>query len=197
MSTLPRYISHDYLEGSFDSLPLAGERTHAALHFSYLIDSTPIQGSCELARSHLRASLSEFRSIFDLLNADFKAKRLLTQWKRSRQKTALDAEPIVSVLRKVRDFAIHSSSVQGVPKTHTVLVAPTFHCEETTRIFIEPLDRTDLELRRELSDFTDEALLAFNSLSMHSSACDLIGYAIFRASKPLAAFLKVAEPDGV
>lgn len=97
-------VSGDYVQGSFGLLPRAGERARAALYFSRVVGSKSFDGNLELARWYLRAALSEFRSIFDLLSADFKSEGIATQWKRSPQKAFIEADPIIAVLRKVRDF---------------------------------------------------------------------------------------------
>lgn len=197
MANQKTVVSGDYVQGSFGLLPLAGERARAALHFSRLLGSTSFEENFELARWYLRAALSEFRSIFDLLNSDFKSLGLAAQWKQSPYKANLDADATVSVLRKVRDFAIHSAIIQGVPKTFTVSssggVGPV---SRMPSIVIEPLNRNIPEMRRELSYFDDSTLSTFNDQSTHWPADLLIHIAIYRSSESIAGFLKRAISDG-
>ena len=186
-------VSGDYVEGSFDLLPLAGERARAALHFSRLLGSTSFDENLELARWYLRASLSEFRSIFDLLNSDLRSLGIAAQWKQSPYKTDLGADTTVSVLRKVRDFAIHSDIIQGVPKTFRISAPGEREpSSNMPSIVIEQLSRNTPEMRRELASFDDATLSSFNDQSRHWPADMLIHIAIYRSSEPIAAFLKVA-----
>lgn len=189
-------VSGDYVQASFDLLPLAGERARAALHFSGIVGSKSYDGNLELARWYLRAALSEFRSIFDLLNTDLKSFGLTTQWKRSPQRTLLEADPIVSVLRKVRDFAIHSALIVGEAKTFKVVSSQqsAVAASDMPAIIIEPLDRVALASSRgkdELSQIDENALSVFNEHARRWPADMLVHIAVYRTSQPLAMFLAV------
>ena len=187
-------VSGDYVQGSFNLLPCAGERARAALYFSRLVGSKSFEGNLELARWHLRAALSEFRSIFDLLNADLKAKGLASQWKRSSHKASMESDPVIAVLGKVRDFAIHSENIVGEERTFKVVSPgdPAAVAAEMPAIVIECLDRAALKLARgkdELSEFDDETLREFNKQASNWPADILIHIAVYRTSEYLAAFL--------
>jgi hypothetical protein len=188
-------VSGDYVQGSFGLLPLAGERARAALYFSRLVGSKSFDGNLELARWYLRAALSEFRSIFDLLGNDFKSLGLAAQWKRSHQRALIDADPIVAVLRKVRDFAIHSDTIVGEPKTFKVSSSqhPTADVSDMPAVVIEQLDRGALAFNRgkkdELSHFDDSTLSVFNDHARQWPADLLVHMAIYRTSQSLAGFL--------
>ncbi len=198
MASRTTVISGDYVQGSFGLLPLAGERARAALHFSQLLGSTSFEENLEQARWYLRASLSEFRSIFDLLNSDLKSLGVAAQWKQSPYKAALEADATVAVLRKVRDFAIHSAIIRGVPKTFTVSTpGEKDPPSKMPSIVIEPLSRNTLEMRRELTSFDDATLTSFNDQSRHWPADLLVHIAIYRSSEPIACFLKEATSAGV
>jgi len=194
-------VSGDYVQGSFGLLPLAGERARAALYFSRFVGSKSFDGNLELARWYLRAALSEFRSIFDLLGADFRSLSLAAQWKRSPQRALIDADPIVAVLRKVRDFAIHSATIVGEPKTFKVVSSqlPAADASDMPAIVIEPLDRTALALGRgkdDLSEFDDNTLSVFNEHARRWPADLLVHIAVYRTSEPIALFLAANRQNG-
>jgi hypothetical protein len=148
----------------------------------------------------LRAALSEFRSIFDLFGVDLKDLALAAQWKRSAHRAHMDSDPIVAVLRKVRDFAIHSEVITGDPKTFKVsspesTATPT----DMPAIVIESLDRSALAHTRgkdELSEFDDETLGVFNDHARHWPADLLVHIAVYRTSEYLAAFLSAHHKNG-
>lgn len=194
MSLRVTTVSGDYVQGSFTLLEHAGERARAALFFSRHVGSKSFDGNLELARWYLRAALSEFRSIFDLLGTDFKALNLAAQWKSSPHRTQIEADPIVAVLRKVRDFAIHSRIIAGEQKTFRVVSLQGVEsvASDLPAIVIEPLDRQVLKVRRgkdELNQFSDDDLLVFNQQASAWPADLLVQIAIYRASEYLAAFL--------
>jgi hypothetical protein len=156
----------------------------------------------DVARWYLRAALSEFRSIFDLLNADPKSKQLEKQWNRSSAKAQLDADPIVSVLRKVRDFAVHSGHVRGIEKNFSVVFpgSDSERPQNMPSIVIDPIDRGVLAAARgkdELSKFSDDDLKCFNTQARHWPADLLVHIAIYRSSIPLRNFLATTRKRDV
>ena len=187
-------VSGDYVQGSFGLLPHAGERARAALYFSRHVSSQRPDENIELARWYLRAALSEFRSLFDLLEADFKEQGLAALWKQSQQRRCIESDPLVTILRKVRDFAIHSSIVKGEPTTFKV-VSLTDHDsleQDIPAIVFETLDRGTLTGQRgkdELSNFSDEALSIFNEHARRWPSDLLVQIVIYRTSEYLASFL--------
>lgn len=194
-------VSGDYVQGSFGLLPLAGERARAALYFSRFVGSTSFDGKLELARWYLRAALSEFRSIFDLLGTDLKSMGLAAQWKRSSQQALIDTDPIVAVLRKVRDLAIHSATIVGEQKTFKVVSSqyPAVGPSDMPSIVIEPLERTALALGRgkdELSKFDENMLAVFNEYACKWPADMLVHIAVYRTSESLALFLAAHRKNG-
>lgn len=187
-------VTDDYVQGSFDLLTLAGERARAALYFSRFVGLESFDGNLELARWYLRAALSEYRSIFDLLSADFKSLDLDVQWKQSPQRAIIDADPIIAVLRKVRDFAIHSTAIVGEPKIFKVVSSQYSEAAESDMpaIIIEPLDRITFASGRgkaELSKFDNKTLSIFNDHARKWPADMLVHIAVYRASEHLAVFL--------
>jgi len=190
-------VSGDYVQGSFLLLPLSGERASAALFFARSIDSHARGGAVDVARWYFRAAVSEFRSIFDLLPADLKADGLSQQWDHSLFKKDLEAYPLVSVLIKVRNFAVHSALVRGFDKDFsiTVLGDGPERREDIPAIFIEPLSRQ--LLGRDINDIPDEDLAWFNRQIKMWPAHFLIQEAIYQASIRLHNFLASARRGAV
>lgn len=191
-------VSGDYVQGSFSLLDYAGERARAALYFSRLVGTKSFDGNLELARWYLRAALSDFRSIFDLLPTDLKSLGLVAQWKGSPHRSNLESDPIVAVLRKVRDFAVHSQVIAGEQKTFRVVSSGGSDgvASSLPALVIEPLNRVALKAKRgkdELSQFDDECLSVFNQHASAWPADLLVHIAIYRTSEYLAAFLSASR----
>lgn len=197
--TIPdiRAVSGDYVQGSFTLLPQSGERASAALFFARLIDSHARGRAVEVARWYFRAAISEFRSTFDLLPADLRTDGLSQQWDRSEFKTQLEAYPLISILKKVRNFAVHSVHVRGFGKDFpvTVLGDGPERQEDIPSIFVETLDRG--VLGREINDVSDEDLIWFNRQIAMWPAHLLIQEAIYQTSIPLHNFLATARRSAV
>jgi hypothetical protein len=189
-------VSGDYAQGSFNVLTLSGERARASLFFARQLGIHAHEQNFELARWHLRASLSEFRSIFDLLNADLRSMQLSKQWERSPFKSALETDPIVSILRKVRDFAVHSERIKGIEKNFVAVFPADFpeRRQDMPSLVIDPLDRKALAKggSDELRHFSDDELISFNTEAARWPADLLIHIAIFKASIPLRGFLSAS-----
>lgn len=190
-------VSADYVQGSFALLPLAGERARGALFFAREIDAHMRKQELKIARRYFRAALSEFRSIFDLLSADFRdqADGLSQQWGRSCFKLQLESQPLVCVLRKVRDFAVHSSLVTGTAKQFvvTVLGQGPEREESIASLFIDHLERTTLG--RYGSDLAVDHVEWFNHQATFWPAHLLIQEAVYQTSMPLQNFLARRRPD--
>ena len=189
--------SGDYVQGSYGLLPHAGDRARAALYFARLLGSISASGSLQLARWHLRAALSEYRSIFNVLGRDLRDLKLHQLWEQSEQKKLLDDDALVSVMRKVRDFAIHSTIIQGEAKTFRVTSSePSAPVSELSAVVIEPLSRAAPEMKREIQRFDDETLTFFNREAANWPADLLVHIAVYRSSEPIAQFLRSHARDG-
>lgn len=190
-------VSGDYVQASFTLLPESGERASAALYFARLINSKARDGFLDVARWYFRAAVSEFRSIFYVLPTDLKADGLSQQWERSASKQLLDTHPLVAVLKKVRNFAVHSIHVRGFGKDFsvTVLGDGPERQEDILSIFIEPLNRQ--VLGREINDVSDEDLAWFNRQIAFWPAHLLVQEAIYQTSIRFHNFLATARRSAV
>lgn len=182
-----------YIEGSFTLLRLSGERADAALFFAGLIDSHARGAAVDVARWYLRAAVSEFRSVFDLLPADLRQYDISNKWARSQFKQELDAHILVSILKKIRNFTVHSRHVRGVDRAFSLIVLSegAEHQESIPSIFIEPLNRQ--AHGREIASVSDEELTWFNRQTTIWPAHLLIQEAIYQTSILLRNFLVVSQ----
>jgi hypothetical protein len=197
MNKQRRTVSGDYVQGSFQLLPHSGDRVRGCLYFAQQLAAASSRQQLAIARWNLRAALTEFRSIFDLLPYDFRRLSLERTWRQSSHKLAMDADPVVAILRKVRDFAVHSVVLRGEPKTFKVLSSRGGANSDLYGLVIEPLDRAKLSRgsRDELSDFDDAALETFNEQASTWPADLLLQLAVFSASEYVASFLRSRQAD--
>jgi hypothetical protein len=65
-------IRGDFVQGSYLLLPKAGDRVSATLFFARQCEQTAEAQNEKLARWHYRATMSEFKSIFDVLSSDMR-----------------------------------------------------------------------------------------------------------------------------
>ena len=188
-------ISGDYVQGSFTLLPLSGERAGAVLFFARLMEVHARESATSTAIRYFRAALGEFKSIFDLLPSDLKDLGLSQQWSRSPLKTELDALPLISVLKKVRNFAVHSARVRGYGREFrvTVLGDGGDAIQDIPSIFVESLERN--LLGRDIGDISDDSLDWFNRQASFWPAHLLLQEAIYETSVPLRNFLTVERKD--
>ncbi len=188
-------VTGDYVEGSFDLLELAGDRANAALFLARIAGMRACEKDIIQARWYLRAALCEFRSIFDVLPADLKLLGRAHEWKRSVERAEIESDALVSVLCKVRDFAIHSAVIRGIPKDFKIISTAELcdiSSEIMTGIVIEQLDRAALRVERgkdEIGGISDDTLSLFNKQASQWPADLLIHIAIFRVSDVLCKFM--------
>jgi hypothetical protein len=186
-------ISGDYAQASFKLLPHAGERASAVLFFSRQIDLHAREGRDDFARWNFRAAMSEFRSIFDLLPVDLRVDGLDKQWERSRFKMETEENPLIAILKKIRNFTVHTEHVRGMGKDFPVVYlgdGPEVK-EEVPSLFIETVDRK--VLGREINDISEEDLLWFNRQIAMWPAHLIIQEAVYQASVSLRNFLVTAR----
>ncbi len=185
-------ISGDFVQNSFALLSHSGERAMSTLFFARQMDSYARGGETKLARRYFRAAVSEFRSIFDVLPTDWKAEDLSQQWKRSPLKGELESHPLIAVLIKVRNFAVHSARLQGFGGDFSVTIFGDGRerREDIPSIFIDRLERQ--VLGRELDDVPEESLDWFNRQIEHWPAQLIVQEAVYQASVPIRNFLMTA-----
>ncbi len=184
-------ISNNYAQGSYQLLRESFDRARASVYFADLCSKESNNKNENKSRWYYRASLSEFKSIFDVLPTDFKNIGLAKIWKRSEFKNTLDSNVLITVLSKARDLAIHSASLKG---NHKNIVWQ--YMNENEPIPIEHYSLFFNEINREMlndkaSYITQEQLNWFNKQSKEWPAYLLVREAIYQSSYPVANFLTV------
>jgi hypothetical protein len=188
-------VGNDFVQGSFLLLPCSGERARASLFFARQLDRAARDRNEEHARWYFRASLSEFKSTFDVLHSDLRDRCLVNKWKESRFKLEVESHPLVKVLRKARDLAVHSMLVRGYGADFRVVVLSTSGESEEAipSLFIDPIDLAIQ--RRGTGHISSDDVSWFNRQSACWPAHLLIQEAIYQASVSIRNFLVTA--DGV
>ena len=182
-------IKGDYVQGSYQLLPKAGDRVSAALFFARQCAQTAEAQNEELARWYYRATLSEFKSILDVLCSDMREYGVDKIWNRSQFKKQIKNNPLIKVLKKARDLSVHTVKLSGDHKSINV----TFIDEKGERpktiwcVFVNPIKK---EMDKQLSTIiTDEEVEWFNRQAQKWPAHLLVKEAIYQSSQPLAGFL--------
>ena len=83
-------IGNSYVQGSYQLLAESADRVRASLYFAELCEKEANKNNEKISRWYYRACLSEFKSIFDVLNSDFKNIGVSKIWKQSEFKNVLD-----------------------------------------------------------------------------------------------------------
>ncbi len=184
-------IGSDYVQGSYLLLTESADRVRAALYFAELCENEANKNNEKTSRWYYRASLSEYKSIFDVLKDDFKNMGVAHIWKRSEFKEDLNTNVLITVLSKARDLAIHSSSLKGNHKKNLwqYLSEKGETPIEHNSIFFDEIKK-DM-LNNNASYITKENIDWFNKQSERWPAYLLIREAIFQSSVPIANFLTV------
>jgi hypothetical protein len=181
-------IKGDYVQGSYQLLSKAGDRVSAALFFARQCAQTAEVQNKQLARWYYRATLSEFKSIFDVLFSDMREYGVDKIWNRSQFKKQIENNPLIKVLKKARDLSIHTTKISGDHKSINVTFInengespKTIWC-----VFVNPIKK---EMDKALSAITDEEAEWFNRQAQKWPAHLLIKEAIYQSSQQLAGFL--------
>lgn len=182
-------ISNHYVHGSFQLLSDSRDRARSALYFAKECSKNANREDAELARCYARASLSEFKSIFEVLNADLRTMGLDKIWERSPFKGDLEGNALVKILKKARDLATHSMKLPGIHKAVQVYFpnedggktedkSYLFFNEITRAMFFQPVDY-----------ISDDELAWFNHQAITWPIDLLVREAVYQSSQPLASFL--------
>jgi hypothetical protein len=93
--------------------------------------------------------MSSFQSILDAIDGDVKNKLGKNFWCESDQRKGMYSDPLVRILSKLRNFAVHSARLSGVAKEYfvTKIDENGSRVIEFRSIFIDTLDkRTNINL---------------------------------------------------
>ena len=181
-------IRGDFVQGSYLLLPKAGDRVSATLFFARQCEQTAEAQNEKLARWYYRATMSEFKSIFDVLLSDMREYGVDKIWNRSKFKKEIENNALIKVLKKARDLSIHTTKLSGDHKSINVtFINGKGESPKTiSYVFINPIKK---EMDKDLSVITDEEVEWFNRQAQKWPAHLLIKEAIYQSSQQLAGFL--------
>jgi len=186
-----KVIRGNYVQGSYQHLREALDRVRGALHFADLCETYANEDKVNLSRWCYRASLSDFKSIFDVLPTDFRKMKLDKIWDRSPYKTQLEDMPLVKVLSKARDLAIHNTKLPGDHKE--VLLHYTDENGQNQKsvnyMYINQIEENFAV--KGMGNISSDDLEWFNRQSNTWPANLLVVEAIYQSSKPISGFLSI------
>jgi len=171
-----------YQRGSFELLEEAMDRLRSCLYFCDEIQKYATKQDDRKARWYFRASLSSYQSALDNIDGDIKRAVGNNTWDKSEQKKAMFSHPLVKILSKSRNFAVHSSRLKGVVKDYyvTVIDGKGERVEAMRSIFFEELHNK--KNFRDASSVTTEELEWFNKQAIKWPVDLLIRHGLFQAS---------------
>jgi hypothetical protein len=178
-------------------LPSTYDRIQAIFYHCRSVESYCSSQDFQKAKWHFQSTLSEFKSLFDVLPHDLRKLYLDKIWGRSKFARNLGSNVIIQILKKTRDLAVHSTHIKGDVRKFllTYLDGSGEHEKVSELIFIDPIRR---EYSKELKIFTNEEITWFNRQSEHWPAHLIIKEAIFITCVELINFLtvnRVISPD--
>jgi hypothetical protein len=178
-------------------LPSFYDRIQAIFYHCKSIETHCSHQDFVKAKWHFRSTLSEFKSLFDVLPYDLRTLQLDKIWGRSEFHHNLEKSPLIRILRKSRDLVMHTVNLKGDVRKFlfTYLDGSGEHEKFSELIFIEPIHK---EYSKELKKFSDEEITWFNRQVKHWPAHLIIKEAIFITCVELTNFLsvnRVISPD--
>lgn len=186
-------IGGDLAYNKIQILPSTYDRIQAIFYHCKSIETHCSHQDFLKAKWYFRSTLSEFKSLFDVLPNDLRRLHLDKIWeRRERSKFVKNLERkssvLIQILKKTRDLAIHTAYIKGdVSKfLFTYLDGSGEHEKVSELIFIDPVRR---EYSKELKNFSDEEITWFNIQTQIWPAHLLIKEAVFITCVKLLNFL--------
>jgi hypothetical protein len=186
----------EVIGGSFDYrklkvLPHCHDRIMAAFFFCEKLEKHITNQQVELAKWYFRAALSEFKSIFDVIGADMKAAEVKKVWDRSCIKEDLEKQPLVKVLKKARDLALHTVKIRTQSKVFPVITIGDFgyHPRKLAALFLDPISTNEVTI-------SEHHLKWFNKQAARWPAHLLIRHVLFDVSWAINNFLMLQGGKG-
>lgn len=175
-------IGTSYQRGSFELLEESVDRLRSC---HYFCDETKKYATAQddlKARWYFRASLSSYQSALDNIDGDIKRAVGKNTWDKSEQKSAMYSHPLVKILSKARNFAVHSSRLKGIEKDYyvTVLDGKGERVEAMRSLFFEELHKK--KNFRDASSVSSDELQWFNRQAVTWPVDLLIRHGLYEAS---------------
>ena len=182
-----KVISSNYVQGSYQLLPMCYDRVRASIYFSNKL-SESAGSDINLSKWYYRAALSEFKSIFDLLPADLKNKGLSKIWNKSETKESIEKNPLIKILKKTRDLALHSGNLPGAHKEVQVTFIDESgdHEKSVHGLYFDKINRS---MHEDMKHFKIEDIEWFNKQALQWPADLLLREGTYQMSIELSCFL--------
>jgi hypothetical protein len=194
-------IGEDLAYDKIQVLPSTYDRIQAIFYHCKSIEAHCSHQDFLKAKWHFRSTLSEFKSLFDVLPYDLRRlhlDKIRERMERSKFVKNLERESgvLIQILKKTRDIAIHTAHIKGAIRKFlfTYLDGSGEHEMVSELIFIDPVRR---EYSKELKNFSDEEITWFNRQTQIWPAHLLIKEAVFHACVEIINFLtenKIVSP---
>ena len=168
--------------GSFELLEESLDRLRSCHYFCDETKKYATAQDDQKARWYFRASLSSYQSALDNIDGDVKRAIGTNTWDKSEQKRAMYSHPLVKILSKSRNFAVHSSRLRGVAKNYyvTVLDGKGERIESMRSLFFEELHNK--KNFKDASSVSSEELEWFNKQATTWPVDLLIRHGLHEAS---------------
>ena len=188
-----QWIGHFYQEHSFDLLPESFDRVLSCRYFCDQIKKHSTSKNDQVAIWYFRAALSVYQSIIDNINGDVKKIFGKNMWCDSPEKTEMLQDPLVKLLSKARNFAVHSSRISAKGREHQVtIIDGNGNREEIFRSLF--FDEIDKKINfKDVSNVSQEEIDWFNRQSKIWAVDLLISHGLFEASKHVHKFYAYSE----
>ncbi len=175
-------IGSDFQRDSFNLLPESFDRLRSCLYFCEETQKYSTLEDDSKAIWYFRAAMSAFQSTLDTIDGDVKAELGKNLWCESDQRREMYREPLVKILSKIRNFAVHSARVSGIAREYHVtrIDGEGSRVVDVRSIFIDSLSKkTNI---KDISSVSNDEVQWFNRQSETWPADLLIRKGIYRAS---------------
>jgi len=181
-------IGTDYQRDSFEVFSESIDRLRSCQYFCDQMQLYATQEIDQKAIWYFRAALSAYQSILDNISGDVKRYLGENSWSKSPQCESMVNNPLIKILSKVRNFAVHSSRLKGKAKTYYVtrLDENGENIETLRSIFFDELDRK--KNFKDASKVSLEEIIWFNKQAKTWPVHLLMRHGLYEASKYVSHF---------
>lgn len=180
-------------------LPSVYDRIQAIFYHCKSIETHCSHQDFLKAKWHFRSTLSEFKSLFDVLPYDLRRLDLDKIWERRERSKFLknlerESDVLIQILKKTRDLAIHTAHIKGDVRKFlfTYLDGSGEHEKVSELLFIDPISREHFSREHSKKKFkapSDQDVAWFNRQVEYWPAHLLIKEAIFLMCVEIINFL--------
>jgi len=184
-------ISGDYQRNSFERLPESIDRLRACRYFCDKTQEYATAADDIKAKWYFRASIAGFNTTLETVNSDVKRIVGKNIWCESEQKKTMYENPLVKVLTKTRNFAVHSDRIRGEIREYSVakIDGSGENIIDMRSLFFEELSK--LNNIKGVSNITAEEIEWFNKQTKLWPVNFLIRSGLFEASRYVHHFTAV------